>query len=148
MKSITRILTRLVLVFLMLVASSMMFFSSPAVAATSSPTLLTLKNFETEVLASDKPVIAILVPGLFLENQPNYLENLKTKAQQFYGDKYKVVTGKIEENPQIIYQVPPIGVSVPKIAAYEDGYLIGGAILALDDSTPSFEFLKTQLGKA
>lgn len=147
MKGIARTARRLMLVFLALVASSMMFFSFPAVAATSSATLLTPDNFETEVVKSAKPVIVILAPELVLKGDPNFLENLKTKAEQVYGDKYKVITGKNEENFEIDNRVSPPGFPIPKIAAYKSGFFEVGIPLGRD-ATQSFESVKTDLEKA
>lgn len=103
MKSIVRITQRLVSLFLVLVASSMMFLSSPAIAATSSATTLSLvnitdENYQTEVIQSSKskPVIVIVAPKISYSSE--YLEKLKTEAKKFYGDKYKILTGKTEEN--------------------------------------------------
>lgn len=148
MKGITRITRRLMSLFLVLVVSSMMFLSSPAVAATSSVTLLTPDNFETEVENSDKPVIVILASQVYLEENPNYLEETKSKAVKFFGDKYKIVTGKIEENGFVYSNVlaPRIYPPFPGIVGYKNGALTRGIYLTPNDPTQGFEFVKEQLG--
>jgi hypothetical protein len=133
MKNIARTTRQLMSLFLLLVASSMMFLSSPAIAAaTSSLAILNDENYPTELIGSgnSKPVIGILASKDFnlaefeeleakLEAKSDQfyaeliepgnskpviailalggdLPILKAKAEKFYGDKYKIVTGIIQ----------------------------------------------------
>ncbi|MGI8504680.1 MAG: hypothetical protein ACR2LR_26645 [Hassallia sp.] len=60
MKSIAVIGKRLISVFLVMVVSSLMLLTSPAIAA--NWVILNRENSQTEVLQSDKPVVVILAP--------------------------------------------------------------------------------------
>ncbi|BAZ30126.1 hypothetical protein NIES4074_25820 [Cylindrospermum sp. NIES-4074] len=97
MKNIPKITRRLMLVFMAFVASSMMFLSSPAIAATSSATSrldidykdydlatspvtivdLTPDNFETEVVKSTKPVLVFILPELDSTKTQEALKGIK-----------------------------------------------------------------------
>ena len=149
MKGITRITQRLMLVFLALVAAITMFLSSPAVAATSSVTLLTPDNFETEVVKSDKPVIVVLASRPTLEGYQTSLENLKSEAEKFFGDKYKVVVGRDEENyynNELSVPSPRIFPPFPTIVAFKNGQRVAGAFFRPGSSTSAFEYVKGELG--
>ena len=153
MKSIVRITQRLVSLFLVLIASGMMFLSSPAIAATSSATTLSLvnitdENYQTEVIQSSKskPVIVIVVPK---NSYSSDLEKLKTEAEKFYGDKYKIVTGKTEENrwvsdnyvSSIVFPPPPT------LLGFKNSEFVGASLIDSDGITEAFDRIKEQLGK-
>ena len=153
MKSIVRITQRLVSLFLVLIASGMMFLSSPAIAATSSATTLSLvnitdENYQTEVIQSSKskPVIVIVAPK---NSYSSDLEKLKTEAENFYGDKYKIVTGKTEENrwvsenyvSSIVFPAPPT------ILGFKNSEFVGASLIDSDGITEAFDRIKEQLGK-
>ena len=121
MKGITRITRRLMLMFLALIASSMMFLSPPAVAATSSLATLNSSNFETEVVKSDKPVVVILALEDTLGAYQLSLEKLKSEAEKFYGDKYKIVVGKGEENREIFNPLLRIYPPFPTGSIFKNG---------------------------
>ena len=154
MKSIVRITQRLVSLFLVLIASGMMFLSSPAIAAaTSSATTLSLvnitdENYQTEVIQSSKskPVIVIVAPKFSYSSD---IEKLKTEAEKFYGDKYKIVTGKTEENKWVsdnyvssIVFPPP-----PTILGFKNSEFVGASLIDSDGITEAFDRIKEQLGK-
>lgn len=153
MKSLVRITQRLVSLFLVLLASGMMFLSSPAIAATSSATTLSLvnitdENYQTEVIQSSKskPVIVIVAPKISYSSD---LEKLKTEAEKFYGDKYKIVTGKTEENKWVsdnyvssIVFPPP-----PTILGFKNSEFVGASLIDSDGITEAFDRIKEQLGK-
>ena len=153
MKSLVRITQRLVSLFLVLVASSMMFLSSPAIAATSLATTLSLvnitdKNYQTEVIqfSKSKPVIVIVAPK---NSDSSDIEILKTEAERFYGDKYKIVTGKTEENrwvsdnyvSSIVFPPPPT------ILGFKNSEFVGASLIDSDGITQAFDRIKEQLGK-
>jgi hypothetical protein len=132
-------------VFLVLVASSTLFFSSPAVAATSSVTLLTEDNFQTEVLKSDKPVVVISAYEPTLEQGGTSLEKLKSEAESYFGDKYKVVVGKAENSP-----FPVITTRTYPPSAGITGFKNGkqeafGIFYPRTSNTQAFENIKGQL---
>lgn len=134
--------------FLVLVASSMMFLSSPAVAATSSPTLLTPDNFETEVVKSNKPVITILADKSSLEYQKTSLENLKSEAEKVFGDKYKIVVGTAEENSdnrELFVPIPLIFPPFATIVGFKNGERVLGRGFPADRPTGAFESVKDEL---
>jgi len=153
MQSIVRITQRFVSLFLVLVASGMMFLSSPAIAATSSATTLSLvsvtdENYQTEVIQSSKskPVIVIVAPKISSSSE---LEKLKTEAEKFYGDKYRIVTGKTEENKWVsdnyvssIVFPPP-----PTILGFKNSEFVGASLIDSDGITAAFDRIKEQLGK-
>lgn len=151
MKHIIRITQRLMSLFLILVASSMMLFSSPAVAATSSLTLLTLLtpyNFETEVAKSDKPVIVVLASIPTLEGYQTSLKKLKSDAENYFGDKYKVVVGDTEENEdndELSVASPRIFPPFATIVGFKNGHKVTGAPFRPGNSTGAFEYVKGQL---
>jgi ABC-type phosphate transport system auxiliary subunit len=153
MKSIVRITQRLVSLFLVLIASGMMFLSSPAIAATSSATTLSLvnitdENYQTEVIQSSKikPVIVIVAPK---NSDSSAIEKVKTEAENFYGDKYKIVTGTTEENKWVsdnyvssIVFPPP-----PTILGFKNSEFVGASLIDSDGITEAFDRIKEQLGK-
>ncbi|MFS0518149.1 hypothetical protein ACEYW6_26005 [Nostoc sp. UIC 10607] len=138
MESVNRITQRLMLVVLMLVVSGMMFLSSPAIAATI--TTVNRDNFEAEVLKSDKPVVVIMAfdPAL-LNNE------LVSKAEKSFGDKYKIVVGRIEDNGQAYSRViaPLIYPPFPGAVIYKNGEIpTPGFAVNVNDPTSSFEGIK------
>lgn len=145
MKSIVRITQRLVSLFLVLIASGMMFLSSPAFAATI--TTLNQGNFETEVVNSDKPVVVIL--GLEQgfnyagQNRDSVLEGLKSKAENFYGNYYKIVVGKAEENQSIYRPLLRVYPPFPTVSVFENGQFVGSFdITNLNDPKDQFAIVK------
>jgi hypothetical protein len=145
MKSIVGITQRLVSLFLVLVASGMMFLSSPGLAATV--TTLNQDNFETEVVNSDKPVVVILA----LEQGFNYagqnrdlvLEGLKSKAENFYGNNYKIVVGEAEQNRSIYRPLLRVYPSFPTVSVFEKGQFVGSFdITNLNDPKDQFAIVK------
>ncbi|BAY77249.1 hypothetical protein NIES25_37090 [Nostoc linckia NIES-25] len=70
MKTITKIGRRLISVFLVVVVSTLMFLTSPAMAATW--VTVNPDNLESEVLGSDKTTVVLLVSNDFPD-----AENLK-----------------------------------------------------------------------
>ena len=145
MKNIVRITQRLVSLFLVLVASSMMFLSSPAFAATI--TTLNQENFQTEVVNSDKPVVVIL--GLEQgfnyagQNRDSVLEGLKSKAENFYGNNYKIVVGKAEENQSIYRPLLRVYPPFPTVSVFEKGQFVGSFdITNLNDPKDQFAIVK------
>jgi len=149
MKYVARITRRLMSVFLVLVASSMMFLSFPAVAATLSSVTLTNENSETEVLKSDKPVIVILSSKYTLEGFEISLEELKSKAENFFGDKYKIAVGNIEDTLEISEKVPPTPRIFPPlstVSVFKSREVIVSKILYKPkDPTGLFEAIKDSL---
>ena len=144
MKSIARITRRLISLFLVLVVSSIMFLPSPAIAATSSWITINSDNLETELLDSSESAIVLLTSQ---ESQVDVLEKLKPQTEKFYGDKYKYVSGTIEENRYLYNNVlvPPIYPPLPGILAFKNGEPLRGIFVNPNDPTPAFEFIKTQL---
>ncbi|MCV3213541.1 hypothetical protein OGM63_08385 [Plectonema radiosum NIES-515] len=104
MKGITGIGKRLISMFLVMVVSSLMLLTSPAIAANS--VILNQENAKTEVLQSDKPVVLILVSKYTLEIFKTSLEDLKSKAEKVFDDKYKIAIGYWEDGLEISYGIP------------------------------------------
>ena len=145
MKGIVRIAQRLMSLLLVIIASSIMFLSSPAFAATI--TTLNQENFETEVVNSDKPVVVIL--GLEQgfnydgQNRDSVLEGLKSKAENFYGNNYKIVVGKAEENQSIYRPLLLVAPPFPTVSVFEKGELLGSFdITNLNDPKDQFAVVK------
>jgi hypothetical protein len=145
-KGIASIGKRLVSVFLVLVVS-LMLLTSPAVAATI--TTVNQYNFQTEVLQSDKPVAVILVSRVLLEDGQANLEQLKSKAENFFGSNYKIAVGVAEENREadsrtikpLIFP-PPSAVSIYKNGEFVAGR--GAFFMNPNDPTPAFEYAKSE----
>ncbi|NEU76068.1 hypothetical protein PI95_026825 [Hassallia byssoidea VB512170] len=144
-KGIASIGKRLVSVFLVLVVS-LMLLTSGAVAATI--TTLNQQNFETEVQQSDKPVVVVLVSNYFLQDGQANLEQLKSKAENFFGSNYKIAVGAIEENGYAYSQTivprlfpPPSTVSIYKNGNFAAGR--GAFFMNPNDSTKAFEYAKS-----
>ena len=148
MKGITRITRRLISLFLVLVASSMMFLSSPVVAATSSLTLLTSDNFATEVAQSNKPVIAILADKTTLDVNNTSLENLKLEAGKVFGDKYKIVVGTLEENynnPEFFVPAPLVFPPYATLVSFKNGKKVTARAFPTGRAKDAFEDVKNNL---
>lgn len=147
MKSIARITRRLMSLFLVLVASSIMFLPSPAIAATSSWITVNRDNVETELLESSESAIVLLVSEAFPKS---VLEELKPKAEKFYGDKYKYVAGTVEENGFLYSNVlaPPIYPPLPGVLAFKNGQPTRGIFINPNDPTRAFEYVKEHLDAA
>lgn len=138
MESVNRITRRLMLVVLMLVVSGMMFLSSPAIAATI--TTVNRDNFEAEVLKSDKPVVVILA-----DDTGSLNNELVSKAEKSFGDKYKIVVGEIRENVQAYSRaiVPLIYPAPPAAVIFKNGNVpTPGFAFNINDPTGSFEGIK------
>jgi hypothetical protein len=159
MKNTARITQRLVSLFLVFVASSMMFLPSPAIAATSWITLsnsdVDPSKLETELLNYSEPTIVFLTPKDTSRDSPDCLEKVKSHIEKFYGDKYKYVTGVIEEN-EFLYRthVPNSlrwirSTPLPAIVPVKNRHILLGSLV---DSTlparslePVLEKVKEQL---
>jgi uncharacterized protein YcfL len=113
MKSIAVIGKRLISVFLVMVVS-LMLLTSPAIAATS--VILNQQNSQTEVLQSDKPVVVILASKHTLSLSNTSLEDLKSKAEKVFGDKYKVAVGYWEDDLEISNGIPNLRIYPPATA--------------------------------
>jgi len=144
-KGIASIGKRLVSVFLILVVS-LMLLTSGAVAATI--TTVNGENFETEVIKSDKPVVVVLVSNVLLEDGQANLEQLKSKAENFFGSNYKIAVGVIEENRGAYSQTiaplifpPPSTVSIYKNGNFAAGR--GAFFMNPNDPTQAFERAKS-----
>jgi hypothetical protein len=98
------------LLFFVLVASSMMFLSSPAIAATSSVVTVTDENYQIEVIESSKsqPVIVILVGEDVVEDMPTFLEDFRRQVEKLSGDKYKIITGTKQKNQTWVSDTIPL----------------------------------------
>ncbi|MEG4506691.1 hypothetical protein QUA81_18430 [Microcoleus sp. F6_B4] len=120
-----------------------MLLPSPAIAATSSWITVNHNN-ETELLQSREPAIVLLVSKDF--PQP-LAEDLKSKTEKFYGDKYKYVTGTVEENGFLYSQVlaPRVYPPFPGLLAVTNGNPTRGVYVNPNDPTQAFEFVKEQL---
>lgn len=116
MKNITKV-TRLTLAFLALVVSSMMFFSSPVVAATSSLSNLNANNFEAEVQKSNIPVLVgfTAVWSAPSNQSQKYLEEIADANP----NKIKVYVVDIDLHPDIAEKY---GVkAIPTVIGYKNG---------------------------
>lgn len=137
---------KVVAVAAMMLSFAFSWVNSPAYALTTVPTI-NYDNFETEVVNSDKSVVAILVPKA-AKDLPGYpsTENLVSEAQNTFGDQYKIVTGTIEDNGQIAYRIPAplIFPPFPEIAVLKNGLLEPGNGIAFPPSNPkdAFKYVK------
>ncbi|MBD2605632.1 hypothetical protein H6G81_14115 [Scytonema hofmannii FACHB-248] len=144
MKSIAVIGKRLISVFLVMVVSSLMLFTSPAIAATS--VILNRENSQTEVLQSDKPVVLILASKDTLRFFNTSLEDLKSKAENVFGDKYKIAIGYWEDNLEISYGIPNLRIypTATAVTFFESGQRRNsGFIIGPDQTTQVLEGLKS-----
>ncbi len=135
MKGITRIGRRLISVFLVMVISSLMLLTSPAIAATS--VILNRENSQTEVLQSDKPVVAIFVSKETLKFFRSSLEDLKSKAEKVFDDKYKIAIGYWEDGLEISNTIPNLRIYPPATAVtvFKSGEREGLAFITNPDQT-------------
>ena len=145
-KGIASIGKRLVSVFLVLVVS-LMLLTSPAVAATI--TTLNQRNFATEVLQSDKPVVVVLVSNYVLQDGKTNLEQLQAKAEKFFGSNYKIAVGVVEENGQAYSKaiVPPVFPPLSTVSIYKNGEFVAGRgafFMNPNDPTGAFERAKSE----
>lgn len=100
-------------------------------------------QFYAELIESgnSKPVIAILALG-------GDLPILKAKAEKFYGDKYKIVTGIIQEYMYLYsYLFDPMLVLPPGVFGSKNGEIRVGGLSNSDDPTQEFKSLKEALEK-
>ena len=131
MKSIVRITRRLMSLFLVLVASSIMFLPSPAIAATSSWTIVNSNNLG-ELLNSTESAIVLLVSK---RERRYFVEELKEGVEKYFGDKYKYVGGAIEEN-SFLYRNSvgrPAYLNSPALVAVKNGVSIKGIFIDPND---------------
>lgn len=143
-KTITGIGRQLISVFLVLVIS-LMLVTSPALAANS--VILTNDNYEYLVLEAVKPVIVILASKSVVEGFGTSLEELKTKAENFFGVKFKVAVGNLDEGLEIAEKaVIPIFPMTAALSVFESGEVTKlAAILDPKDPTAAFEVIKDYL---
>jgi hypothetical protein len=144
MKGITGIGRRLISVFLVMVVSSLMLLTSPAIAATS--VILNRENSQTEVLQSDKPVVLILASKQTLEFFKSSLEDLKSKAEKVFDDKYKIAIGYWEDGLEISDTIPNLRIFPPAtaVSVFKSGERKElGFITNLDQTTQVLEGLKS-----
>jgi hypothetical protein len=137
-KSITGIARQLISLLLVLVVS-LTLLTSPALAANS--VILTNDNYEDVVLRAEKPVIVVLA-------SKSALEQLKTKADDYFDDKFKVAVGNLDEPLEISYRVPTPRIFPPAstVSVFENGELSAlKVLLNPKDSTAAFEVIKDDL---
>jgi hypothetical protein len=128
---------------------SLTLLTSPALAANS--VILTNDNYEDVVLRAEKPVVVVLAYksalGEFFETS---LEELKTKADNYFDDKFKVAVGNLEENLEISYRVPSPRIFPPPstISVFKNGELSALKILFNPkEPTAAFELVKDDLAQ-
>jgi hypothetical protein len=124
-----------------------MLLTSPALAANS--VILTNDNYEDVVLRAEKPVVVVLASKSALEEFfGTSLEELKTKADDYFDDEYKVAVGNIDEGLGISYRVPTPRIFPPPttVSVFKDGELSAlKFFLNPKDSTAAFELIKDDL---
>lgn len=94
MKDIIGLRWRLLSMFLVLVASSMMYLLSPAVTANSSIDVDAIKDSETQILKSDKPVkvsksdepTVILTPEEAVRQANNSVKKQESLSKSLLGE--------------------------------------------------------------
>ncbi len=145
-KSLTGIGRQLISLLLVLVVS-LTLLTAPAIAANS--VILTNDNYEDVVLKAEKPVIVVLASKSALEEFfGTSLEELKTKADDYFDDKFKVVVGNSDEELEISYRVPTPRIFPPPstISVFENGELSALKILLNPKNpTAAFELIKDDL---
>lgn len=147
-KTITGMGRQLISVFLVLIVS-LTLLTSPALAANS--VILTNDNEEDVVLRAEKPVIVVLASKSNLEKFfEASLEELKTKVDDYFDDKYKVAVGNTDDYLNISYEVPiPTTFPPPSsISVFENGKLSeAGYFTDPEYATAAFERIKNFLSK-
>jgi thioredoxin 1 len=117
MKGIIKIAKRLMLVFLALVASSTMFLTMPAVAASSSISYVDDRTFDTEVLKSGEPVVVDFCASW--AGPCRQLAPIVEGIARDYLGRIKVYQLDIDEAPTIAQKY---GIrSVPTLGFFKDG---------------------------
>jgi len=142
MNSIAKIGRSLISVFLVVFVSTLMFFTSPAMAA--NWTTVSQENLESELFNSDKTTVVLLVSDAFPEDAKT---KLKSAVENTYGDKYKLALGSIEKNRSLYSQiiVPPVYPPLPGITAVKNGTPLRGVFINASDPSPSFDYINGQL---
>ncbi|MDZ8064730.1 MAG: hypothetical protein RMY64_03685 [Nostoc sp. DedQUE08] len=140
MKTITKIGRRLISVFLVVVVSTLMFLTSPAMAATW--VTVNPDNLESQVLVSDKITVVVLVSNKSPDAE-NVKAKLKLEVEKAYGDKYKLAVGSVEENGFLYRSViaPPIYPPLPGITVVKDGYPLRGIFINPNDPSGAFNVI-------
>lgn len=120
-----------------------MFLPSSAIADTSWITV-NRGNVETELLDSNEPAIVFLTSDKY---SPDFLEKLKPQIEKFYGDKYKYVTGVVEENGFLYGNVlaPTTYPPLPGLLAVKNGNPLRGFVIDPYNPTPALEYVKYEL---
>ncbi|HBL12758.1 MAG TPA: hypothetical protein DD379_15425 [Cyanobacteria bacterium UBA11162] len=124
-----------------------MLVTPPAMAANS--VILTNDNTGDVVYQSEKPVIVLLASKSALEQYfQTSLEELKTKADDYFDDQFKVAVGNIDEYLEISYRVPMPRIFPPPstISVFKNGEL--SALKFFIDpksTTDAFELIKEDL---
>ncbi|WP_013324448.1 hypothetical protein [Gloeothece verrucosa] len=137
MKSIAKIGRRLISVFLVVFVSTLMFLTSPALAAnwiTVNP-----DNIESEVLNSDKTTVVLLVSDIYPDAE-NVKAKLKSEVEKTYGDKYQLAVGSVEQNGFLYGSViaPRVYPPFPGITVVKNGYPLRGIFILPDDPSQAF----------
>jgi hypothetical protein len=145
MKSIAKIGQRLISAFLVLVVSTLMFLTSPAMAAGS--VTINRDNVESEVLKYDKTVIVLLISDVYSEDDK---AKLKSEVEKAYGDTYKIAIGSFEENGNIVPRIPLplVYPPFPVITAFKNGKQLGGLGINPSNPTGAFEYFNEQIANS
>ncbi|MDZ8105779.1 MAG: hypothetical protein RM338_09195 [Nostoc sp. DedQUE12a] len=143
MNSIAKIGRSLISVFLVVFVSTLMFFTSPAIAA--NWTTVNDENVESELLGSDKTTVVLLVSKQLPEDAKT---KLKSAVENTYADKYKLALGSVEENRFIYREIiaPPVYPPLPGITTVINGSLLRGVFIDPNEPSPAFKFVNNQLG--
>jgi hypothetical protein len=132
---------------LLLMVVSLTLLTSPALAANS--VILTNDNYEDVVLRAEKPVVVVLASKTTLKDFfGTSLEELKTKADDYFDDTFKVAIGNVEEGLEISYRVPSPRIFPPAstISVFKNGELSALKILLNPkEPTTAFELIKDDL---
>ncbi|ACK70971.1 hypothetical protein PCC7424_2555 [Gloeothece citriformis PCC 7424] len=140
MKSIAKIGRKLISVFLVVVVSTLMFLTSPALAA--NWITVNTDNLESEVLNSDKTTVVLLVSNIYPDAE-NVKAKLKSEVEKTYGDKYQLAVGSVEENGFLYTSIlaPRIYPPYPGITVVKNGDPLRGIFIAPTDPSQAFEFI-------
>lgn len=134
---------------LLLMVVSLTLLTSPALAANS--VILTNDNYEDVVLRAKKPVVVVVAGKSIVKDVFGIsLEELKTKADDYFDDEFQVAVGNSEEDLDIFYKIYGLRPSrpVPLVSVVQDSMVLEKYPLdSTKKLTESFERIKRYLSE-
>lgn len=129
MKGLVKIQQVLVSLFLILVATSTIFLSSPAIADTSDSVGSLSDYFK---LRWSDNIIPVVIVTQGKEPLSTYREKIKPEAVKIFGDKYRVFSGNCKDLPEELFLNPGSSASLycDENQPFFEGYIAAGKIVA------------------